>query len=605
MKKHRSDQDLPPERTAPPFPSRWQRTWARLAAFRLRDAWWLLLDTWESRADFRRAAYALLAATVVVLVLVLWVRPRWAERNAIKIAREWVASGHYQYALDAVKTALEVAPDNPEPWQIAADLARLAGQKEKAVAYAHQAAILAPGNPDLVLGWAAEALRAELPEETERALARLTADQLAASAHAQRLLGELARRRGRLTEARDHFASALRLDGPVAVDEVPLGLILLNATDPAERQRGLDLLARWSADRDWGATALRSLLQDALLRRERAPLLRWAEALRINPGCTLADMANCLLALSRADETRFAAVLAAMEKDHAVSPAAAAQLLSWLNQIGRSAEAVRWLPSLPASGLLRPPVAVAAAEALRQTGDWTGLQALIRDRDWGPDAEFLRWTYGLQAAHMQGDTVKAEELWRTLYSHAELNSVHALFAASTLYSWGRVPEAEALWWRAAAAEGKVAIDALGSLARHYQVLRDAEGQYRVFRQLHLLQPQNPAISNNFAFFAALTGREQRLAEQAARDNLAREPNNALYLATCSFVLLAEGQADAAERMLRPRAADAAGSPALAFAYGLALAGTGRKPEAHVLLDRLPPESLTIREVEMIKAALAD
>ena len=60
--------------------------------------------------------------------------------------------------------------------------------------------------------------------------------------------------------------------------------------------------------------------------------------------------------------------------------------------------------------------------------------------------------------------------------------------------------------RVAGQEGQVATEALGSLARHYQTHRDAEGQYRVFRQLHLLRPQDRAVGNNFAFFAALTER---------------------------------------------------------------------------------------------------
>ena len=58
-------------------------------------------------------------------------------------------------------------------------------------------------------------------------------------------------------------------------------------------------------------------------------------------------------------------------------------------------------------------------------------------------------------------------------------------------------------------------------------------------------------------------------------------------------------------MLQPLAAQAPENPALTFAYGLALAGTGQKAAAHILLDRLPLESLTIRETEVIKAALGD
>ena len=107
-------------------------------------------------------------------------------------------------------------------------------------------------------------------------LSRVPADELDKSAQAQRLLGELDRRKVRLTAAKKHFEAALRLDGPIANNEVPLGIILLNATDPAERKHGLDLLAKWTTDREWGAVALRLLLQDALANNDRPALRQWA-----------------------------------------------------------------------------------------------------------------------------------------------------------------------------------------------------------------------------------------------------------------------------------------------------------------------------------------
>ncbi len=591
------------ERTIAPFPNWWQRMRTRVAIFHLRDYWWRLLDVFESSRAARVSLYLTACAVVVGGVLWFWAYPSWNKRNSVKLAREWLAAGRYKNAVEAVQQAMIVAPENPEPWQIAAELARLGGQKDKAVEYAHHASNLVPGNPELLIAWAAEALRADMVDETNRALGQVPDDELTKSAAAQRLLGELARRELKYTVARNHFETALRLDGPVAIDEVPLGLILLNAADPAERTRGISLLTKWTADREWGVVALRTLLADAQARNDRPAMLQWAEALRLNPGCTLSDMPNCLLALSRADEQRFAEVLAALEKNHAVSPDAATQLLSWLNQIGRGAEAVRWMKTLPESGMQRPPLAVAGAEALRLAADWPALQVWTQGKNWGPDAEFLRWAYGLQAARMLGDETQAEEFWRTLKSHAQLNSVHALFAGSTIYSWGRLPEAEALWWVAAGQEGKIAIDALGTLARHYQMQRDAEGLYRVFRQLHLLQPQDAAVGNNYAFFAALTGREQRLAEQVARANLALAPRNPIYLATCAFTLFMQNRMDESLSLLKPMAAEATKSPALTFAYGLALAGTKNKTEARAMLGKLPAETLTVREVELIKSAL--
>jgi hypothetical protein len=47
------------------------------------------------------------------------------------------------------------------------------------------------------------------------------------------------------------------------------------------------------------------------------------------------------------------------------------------------------------------------------------------------------------------------------------------------------------------------------------------------------------------------------------------------------------------------------APGLGFAYGLALAGTGKKAEARALLEALPPATLSLAEVELIRKALAD
>ncbi len=589
------------DRTAVPFSHRPGKAELR---FGLRGWWWWLLDIFEGSRAARVALY--LAATGVVAggIIWFWAYPVWNQRNAIRIAQKWMDAGQLRYAAEAAQQAAAAAPDRPEPWQIAAELARRGGQYEKAMDYSRRAAALAPEDEALTITWAADALRADHPAETDRILDGLPIATQAASAHVQRLRGELARREVRLTAAQGYFEAALRLEGPLAVNEVPLGVILLNARDPAARQRGLGLLRKWTADPEWGATALRTVLNDAIVRADRPAMRAWSEALLQHPRHTRDDMRLGLQGLAGSDENRFSAVLAGLEKDHAVSPAAATQLLSWLNQIGRSADAVRWMQTLPANALRRPPLVVAGAEALRLTGDWSALREWTGTGDWG-EQDFLRWTYGLLAARMLGEDMPAETLERTLYNHAQLSSVHGLFAASSLYGWGREREAVDLWWRVAEQDSRLAIEALGALARHYQMRRDADGLYRAFRRLNLLQPQDRDIGNNFAFYAVLTGREQRRAERIARDNLAAAPQNAAYLATCAFTLTLQNENEAALALLAPRAAEAARFPALGFAYGFGLAKAGRKAEARPLLTGLPPESLTLAEVELIKATLGD
>ena len=564
-----------------------------------------MLDYLEAHRALRRWLYALLAFGLGLAALWHWGSPWWYKRTALSVTRQWIDAGRLDNAAESLRRAVSLAPERPETWQLAAELARLRGRKAEAMEHARKAATLDEKNPDLAIAWAVEAMRAEMPETANEALAKLSAAQLAQSPHAQRILGELARHALRLTDAKKHFETALRLDGSVAIDEVPLGLILLNATDPTERLRGINFLAKWTTDKEWGAISLRTLLADAQNKNDHPAMLKWALALQAHPGCTLADMPNCLLALSQTDETRFSEAIAVLEKNHAVTPQAAAQLIGWLNQIGRSAEAVRWMKTLPPTGLDVPPVAVVGAEALRATADWAGLRALITNKNWGRDVEFVRWMYGMEAAHALNDEATAKELWQTLHSHAQLNGVHALFSGSTLFAWGRTEQAEALWWRAAEQEGPNAIEAFGSLARYYQTQRDAEGQYRVFRRLHSLRPKDTAIGNNFAFFAALTRHEERLAEKIARENLAQEPSNRIYLGTLAYVLIAQSRAEEALTLLKPAATEAEKSSALAFAYGLALAGTGQKAAAKPFLTKLEANTLTIRAQEVIKAALGD
>ncbi len=599
---NQDDKDRAADGTASPFSKQWKRRAARVSAFDLREKWWRFLDAWETHRALRRAIYATLAVVVVIGASWAWVYPWWIERNAISMAHQWLDAGRLDHAAEAVQLAMDRAPERPEVWQLAAELARRQKSFPLAVEHSRHAAKLAPNNPALVLAWATDALLANLTDEADQALATLPAPVIAASAPAQRIAGEIARRRVRLTAARDHFETALRLDGPVAIDEVPLGTILIYSRDSAERQRGLALLTRWTTDREWGANALRRLLGDALEHDDRPAMLRWAEALRVHPRCTLGDIPNCLRALSRADETRFAAVLALLEKNSAANASQVAQLIEWLNQIGRNAEATQWVESLPPAIARNPPALVVAAEAFRLSAEWDKLNTWVQEGNWNGDVEFLRLLYGLQACRKLGETTRADEWWRTLQGKAQTNGVQALFAADALYSWGWHDDALTLLWMAAD-QPRVTVEALGTLARHYQVQRDAEGQYQAFRRLHSLRAQDAGIANNFACFAALTGKDLTEAEEIARKNFGQDSHNLIYRSTYALVLLAQNRAAEALTLLEPVAHDWQKSPALALPYGLALAGTGQQDKAGSVLSSIDDATLTTQEVALIKAAL--
>lgn len=584
----------------------WRRWLAFTEKLAPRDLWWSFLNAWERRPAFRLGVLLTLLALVLAAAAATWLYPWWLRRNSLRFAHEWLAAGKYVYAAEAAARAAELNPTDPGPWLVTAELARRGGQGDRALESSRRAAELAPDNADAVIAWAGDALRADRSDEARRALKSIAPEAIADSGHAARIRGEIARRELRLTEAQEQFELAARLEGPQAINQIPLGLVLLQSADASTRARGRELLGKWRADPAWGATALRTLLDDALQRDQVAEMLRLARELRAHPGFATADMPRYLRALVRADENAFAAVLATLKRDHAVSPAAATQLVNWLNQLGRAGDALRWLSTLPAAAQQQPPLAPVVAEALRLTGDWRRLADEMDRQSWGRDQDFLRWSYACLAYRQLGEETPASAAWSTLAGHAQDNPGHGYFAGSSFYLWGRPSEAIELWSIVAAQPGPNALPALGALARHYQVQGDAEGLYRTFRQVRLLRPDDRSVLNNHAFYALLLGRDDSQVEKAVRANFAAEPGNDAFRATLAFALVRRTHdASAALKLLEPAQARIATSPALGFAQGIALAASNRRAEAAKLLRALPAATLTTQERALIEDLLRE
>jgi hypothetical protein len=178
-----------------------------------------------------------------------------------------------------------------------------------------------------------------------------------------------------------------------------------------------------------------------------------------------------------------------------------------------------------------------------------------------------------------------------------------MFAGVNLYVWGLRDQAVALLW-IASDHPNVAIQALGTILRHYQLMHDAAGQYRAFARLHSLRPSDPAIANNFVFFAVLTGQyDQAEVERLARENFQREPNNILYRANYAFLLDSTGRLEQGLALLEAKADAWHSSQGFAFTYGLALAQTDRKDKAREILAVVDLNLLTQQERDLVHAAL--
>lgn len=594
--------DLPdPHAGAPKKPSRPLR---RLFSRDSREHLWAFLDLLDARPALKRLLLVGLPALVIAAGLGAWGYHQWARTNSLRIARQWLDAGRLDRAGIAVQDALVAEPGLPATWSLASELAWKLGNRAGSVGYAKKAALVSQYDSSDVLAWGEVSVLSDDIDQAKEAISFLdTAAQ--AKPRALRLEAEVARRGQDFRVARDKFQAALQADGDAgikspAIDEVPLGIVCLETGSASDRAQGQALLAKWAPDANWGADALRALLADAVGHKDGEAAARWAGALRLHPRCTLGDIPVCLQAFETFDPARFKAVLAQLESRSVSSPAEAAQLLGWLTEIGQAPEAVRWGELLDPALSRKPPIVLGVAEALRATRRWADLRAWVDGGEWGSDLGFVGWAYGLVAARQLGDGAKADALWQTLYGDARSSPAHALFLGDSLYAWGYPKDAAELLW-AASERSDLAYQALGSLARLYQVQRDAVGQYRAFSRLNSIRPTDRRIANNYAYFAAVTGLgSQTQVERIAEDNFNHEPANLDFRSTYAFVLVWSGQATQAMTLLEPVAQGWRKSHAVAFAYGAALASVGRKAEAKEVFDTL---DVGPQEADWIRAAL--
>ena len=397
-----------------------------------RTHFWNLLDYFDEHRKLRLWLIIAIPLAIALGAAGYWGYDRWEHVNSLKIARQWLEAGRFDRAPAAVQEAIAFAPDQPEPWRLASELAWRRGAKPASIEYAKKAATLSGYNEDYTLSWAEAAILGKKPGDAAQALTFLDPAAVNASARALRVSGELSRLAENYPVAKQRFNAALQLDlaagvDALAKDEVPLGIVSLKLGTPEDRTHGLALLSKWSTEPDWGAEALRSLLDDATDHDDHAAMVKWAEALRSNPRVTVGDLPHCLLAVSRADEGRFQAVLIGLETICQGDPTRAAELIGWLNQIGRSKVAGQWAKTLTKLPTRKAPLAVAISESMRENGEWGQLQSWTESGDWGPDIDFIRLAYGMEANRQLGNDQMADALWATLQSRVQASGVHALF----------------------------------------------------------------------------------------------------------------------------------------------------------------------------------
>ena len=397
-----------------------------------------------------------------------------------------------------------------------------------------------------------------------------------------------------------HLEEALKIEPGSAIHTLNLAVLRLlttNATAAAESRATLD---RLSADPALGVQALRTLVTEYHRRADWTNARRCSERLLRLPEASFGDRIDLLQALAAGRSPDLAQAVAAAQAVCATNLAPAHELTQWMIEHQMAPQARQWLESLPASARSQPPVPLAIASCFSAAGEWTPLEAFLRNAQWG-EQDFLRHAILARALRQEKELEVSAINWRKAVRQASSRPEFLAALAEMARTWGWTSEREELLWLIADkdANGRWAIDLLH---REYLLAGNTAGLQRVAACAFRRDASNPGIKNDLAALNLLLGTNLPQAHQLAREAYQQATNHAALVSTYAYSLHVQGRTPEALAVLQRLKPQDLREPSVALYYGVLLAQAGLKDLAREYLALAQGATLLPEEKALFEKA---
>lgn len=509
-------------------------------------------------------------------------------------AQEFMEKKDYTQAAMAARWALNLQPGDPEAVTLLARAAEEAGARD-AVQLQRTAASLQPDAPEGYLRWANSALRAGDLVNARLALDGMQKAKLENAAYYD-ARARLADAAGKPELIEAAMAEAVRLEPANPLYRLRLASVQTGSAKPEIREKAIATIEELSTNPETRRPALRVLLHLAMVRRDGPRAIEIAERLRAAPEARPEDQLAYLGIMQKARRWEFWWALAQMQATPAKDPAELTETFRWLVRNGLAQVAVDWSKRLPNEARLRPPLAIAIAEACTVCNDWEGLRPIVRAGEWH-ELDFQRRALLARVMREAGDETGSRNQWNSAVTAAgdRAESYQTLMTLTRLWKWDK--EQTALLWTIARgnATPKLALD---ELLRRGLVEGRTTDLLAVFARQLELEPGNAEAKNNVAYASLLLGTDRKRAEALALEAYRSSPQTAGFAATQAFALYGAEKFDEGLKVIRTIPEAELAAPTNAMTYGLLLAATGAREEARQRLlaaskGRLLPEEKTL------------
>ena len=515
------------------------------------------------------------------------------ESRLMTMSRGFIAHAELQEARLSLSEVLRLNPRNVEATRLMADL--VAGDsKTEELQWRMRVTELVPGSAKDRIALAMAAAKSGNLALATNALAKVAVVNQK-TAEYQNAVGVLAIAEHQPLLAESAFATAASLDPSSEVPRLNLAVLRLHSTNQvsvSQARKALAALAQ-GPNPAYHCQALRELIADAYVHGQLSSAVALSRRLLADTNSQFSDRILQLDVLEKTRGSELTTALAEARTAAGVNPLRIESLAGWEMKAVPPAQTLAWFGRLPVSTQTNQPVAMLAAECRLALSDWPGLDAALRNQNWGA-LEFVRHALRARACYGEQllDDKQAEWEQARQTAGTGIKNLTVLLQLSGQWNWPvektdlltailkHHPEAK---W----AE-PILIGELGASGR-------TRAMMNVFQQQYEQDPADLQAKNNLAMTAMLLNATEVRPFDLALQNYESQPTNITFASTYAFSLYQQKKWADALSVFAAFDAKTLSKPEVAGYYAIVLQANGHAKLAREYLTialrapRLLPE----------------
>jgi predicted Zn-dependent protease len=522
------------------------------------------------------------------------------ERKLVTQARRYLEKKDFPNAALCLQRALQLNPLSASASQSMGDMLDTLGVPA-ALSWRIHTAELQTNNLECRFAWAQTAVKMRDVDSATFALSGID-QQAATSATYHKLLGALDWEKNDYTGAESNYLEALRLEPTNQAVVLNLATVRLASTNEGIAAEARTSLERIPTTSNLRATAVRYLVDDAIVHKEWPNALRYSQEILDRPDAVFDDKIVRLQILRNAGRPDYASWLGALQAEAQKSPQEAYALGRWMTSVIGPTNAYQWLQSLPVTTQTNAPVPLIEADCLVAMKNWNGLLRLVEKPGWD-QVDSYRFALESLARRSLGQDAAAQTAWRKALGECSqrLDRLTRMSQVTSLWGWKLERNDVLKEITAEFPREKWAVDEL--VAELYEQGNTIE-LGSVLSKVCDVDPSDAKIKNCLASVFLLRKTELERAYRLAGEAYSSSTNNPFFISTYAYSLLLQNKQDEALKVVNGIRPEYLQIPSISAYYGVIQAQSGHKDLAKGPLDRAQMAKLLPEEKEMVRMAKA-